>query len=190
MKNLVEWPSILHAPPDILRRLRDIRPNAELLYIGEGRWMLGEVRWNWERYRRAVQIIAQWWENRKVEGAGIHLLPQQQAFLRDGILMLQGFVWIRDYHGDPDGRIVNDYSRMCWKEDHGLLDDDFRQMAKESDGQTGLLQRIKMMSDRIRAEGRSDHRILMKKRRSVNLYVPPSGALFVPPKAQQRIVTV
>jgi hypothetical protein len=187
---LVEWSAIYDAPPELLRRLRAIRPNVELLYQGEGRWMLGEVRWNWEKYRRGVAIIAQFLHNRHKEGVAVLSDPRHRRFLEEGLLLMQGFTWIRDYEGPPDGRIEIDYARMCWKEDHGLLDADFRQMLKESDSATSLLRRQKIMQDRLHSEGKSDWAIINKHRKSVTLSVPPKPNLLVPRANRQRIVTL
>lgn len=155
------------APPrELMQRLRAIRPNAELLYQGKGIWMLGEVRWNYERYRRGVAILAHFWESKKEVGMEWMSDPRALAFLREGDLMVQGFVWIADYVGDPDGRIVEDYRRKCWKEDHGMLDAEYYQMAEESSDKTSLLRRTAIMTDRIRSEGASDFKIIMRKRKS------------------------
>lgn len=168
IRSLVDWsaPGGLVAPQDVMRRLRAIRPCAELLYQGEGVWMLGEVRWNWERYRRGVKMLVQHVESRKELGVKWMDDPRGIAFMREGWLLMQGFVWIGDYVGMPDGRIEIDYARKCWKEDHGVLDGEYHQMAEASSDKNSLLRKIKVMEDRIRLEGKSDFNIIMRKRRS------------------------
>jgi len=190
VERLVEWPAIFDPPPELLRRLRAIRPNAELIYIGDGRWWLGEVRWNSEKARRAGIMIKTWWQNRKDEGVTVLTDPHHIAFLRDAQLLYQGFAYIREYFGDPDGRIVNDYQRMCWKEDHDILEQEVQHQLSQSDDRTSLQKRIKIVTDRIRAEAKSDHSIIFNKRRSVNLYVPPKPNLLVPRANRKRIITV
>lgn len=178
-------------PRALMRQLRRIRHNAELLYQGNGVWMLGEVRWNWKRYLAGMRIIADFWKNVREAGVEVRDDPTQVAFLREGDLMTRGFVWIRDYHGMPDGRIAIDYARMCWKEEHGLLDADFRQMAHESSDKTSLLRKTKLMEDRIRSEGRSDFSIVMKHRRSFTargqLIRNRARAALLPPPSSRNV---
>lgn len=156
----------LEAPDELVRRLRAIRPNAELLYQGKGVWMLGEVRWNWFRYKKGVQIISSFLASREEVGVDYLTMPNAVAFLNEGLLLMQGFCWIADYEGPPDGRIEVDYSRKCWKEEHGSLDAEFYQMAHESSDQTSLLRKLKVAEDRVRSEGNSDYRIVMRRRKS------------------------
>lgn len=166
MLKLVQYDTAYEAPHAVVRGLRAIRPNAELLYQGKGVWMLGEVRWNWERHRRGCAILRHFWLSKKEVGAEWMTDPRAMAFLREGQLMIQGFVWIADYSGEPNGRIVEDYRRKCWKEDHGMLDGEYYQMADESSDKTSLLRRTKILTDRVTSEGRSDFNIIMKKRKS------------------------
>lgn len=128
--------------------------------------MLGEVRWNWPRFVKGVRIVEQFLNNQREAGRDITDSPHLIAFLEEGLLMMQGFVWIGDYSGDLGAEIVEDYRRKCFKEDHGLLDREYYKLTEESDMHTSLLRRTKMITDRITSEGKSDFEIVMKKRKS------------------------
>jgi hypothetical protein len=143
MRQLVEWPG-LHDAPEVRRRLRAIRPNAELLYTWDGIWMLGTVEPN-EYRRREARKLLRLYEERVVADVE---MPREKALLlhrgfwRDAALLYQGFLWIRDYHGDPDGRIVEDFRRMCWKEDHGQLDKEYLRMIANSSDEVQLERKV------------------------------------------------
>lgn len=163
---LIDWPTTRRPPQQVMRRLRAVRPNVEVLANRNGTWMLGEVRWNWARYTKGVRILEQFFANRREQGLEVGDSEPVVAFLQEGLLMMQGFVWIGDYAGDLGAEIVDDYARKCFKEDHGLLDADFYARTEESDMKNSLLRRTKLITDRITSEAKSDFAIVMKKRQS------------------------
>lgn len=122
--------------------------------------MLGEVNPSPGLQRKAAAMIRQHEANRKEKGVAYESDPSAIPFLQEAFLLMQGFTWIRDYRGEADGCIEHDYRRMCWKEDRGELDAEFAQMANESDKETSLLRRLKLVSDRIRHGAASDLKLI------------------------------
>jgi hypothetical protein len=131
-----------------------------LLYDGHGHWMLGEVRPNNVRRDKGYQMLAFYREQKDPNPVGI-------AKAR---LMILGFVSIRDYFGEPSGRIIDDYKRMCWKEENGVLDKEIRAMYDASMGDGAMKARVEMVKDRVSSESKSDHRFFFRK--PVSITVP------------------
>lgn len=176
----------MKAPAEMVRRLQAIRPSATLVCSRRGIWMLGEVRPTAARYERGTQILAQYQANADAMGREYADDDRSLGLLEEAYLLMQGFVWIRDYP-QVTGEIVEDYRRMCWKERNGLLDGEFRQMADASDGKHSLLRRIKIAVDRMQAEAASDFRILARRRKTVSFdsrRAANAHGLFVPPTAR------
>ena len=107
-------PSFREPPEDVLRRLREIRPGAELYYAGEGDWWLGEVKSDARRRLEAMAVLA-----RLARLRNGRLTPDRNdKRLARALLMLEGFGWIATFRGDPDGRIVEDFRQRVWNEVH------------------------------------------------------------------------
>jgi hypothetical protein len=163
---LVDLPSLRRPPPDILRRLRAIRPNAEVLWA-QGRWMLGEVRPNEEKRRRAARMVHEFLKRRSLAESTAHWESwDNQVFLREARLLMAGFAWIHDYADPLDDFIVQDYQRRVWKEDVGLLDLEWQEKMKASDGTNSVLRRVSIMLDKLHSEGRSIYRHTVLHRRA------------------------
>ena len=101
------------APALLLQRIRDIEPLAELIYAGEGSWLLGRVAPNdllaeaGLRKQRAVNVQTAS-VRAGLEAKRMHLL---------GRLQQRGFQYTAAFEGEPDGRIVNELRRAdyLWK---------------------------------------------------------------------------
>ena len=100
--------------------------------------MLGEVLPTQGRRQEAAGLFRLYAERVAEQGSPV----LHRGFWRDAHLLLQGFTWIKDYHGDPDGRIVLDFSRMCWKEENGQLDKEYMQMVTNSTDDQKLKKKI------------------------------------------------
>lgn len=107
MKNHIDIPGRREARRELLADLREIDPNVDLHYLGEGYWALGVVRPNQHRYRAAGQVLRDGhdrstWMRRLWE------------------LGLYGFAQIGLYRiwGEPDGRIVHDFREKDWRYRH------------------------------------------------------------------------
>lgn len=101
------------APPALLKRLRDIEPRAELVYMGGGTWYLGRSaptealqEAGWARTRAVNRQTA---ENKLDESA--------KRMHRMGRMQQAGFQFTAQYTGDPDGRIVHELyeADRLWK---------------------------------------------------------------------------
>lgn len=166
MYDRLDMPSVLQAPPDIVRRLRAIRENAAVLHDGgRGMWMLGEIRPNEAKRKAARKTIERFYLNRaEAESTEAWQSREQQVFLRDAQLLYQGFAWIHDYYDPLDDFIVQDYQRRVWKEDVGLLDLEWREKMAESDNSNSLLRKVSLLRDKAATEGRDHFRRIMLKR--------------------------
>jgi len=95
--------------------LRRIDPTAELVYFGEGKWLLGRVRPNALRYKAAVRIIDRALHRLAV---GDQLTPEGRGRIQLAYLALQGFAPIEFYTGEPTYAIVHDFQRALWLLNH------------------------------------------------------------------------
>lgn len=117
----VYHPSERTCPPEVLRGLRAVDPAAELLYLTRGTWLLGVVRWNWERVESCAKTLGMIRHNVTRMEYGITPAEQterargnaeRQALLQLG---MQGFRPIVRYAWrDPDGSMVNDFRVRDW----------------------------------------------------------------------------
>lgn len=120
---LVEFPASRTAPDDFRRRLRDLSPDAEIVYAGNGEWWVGNVRPNAIRRKHAVALIdtalrmlAARRSKQDVEGA--------IGRLELALLGLQGWGQVAEYviRGEPDARILKDYQVSKWLLDNQKYD--------------------------------------------------------------------
>lgn len=133
-------PQLRTCPPDVLRALREIDDSVELVYMGDGVWLLGSVSPTSVR-TRAGQFKLRKAAQAKIVGDDI---VRRRAFARwryiawEGQLLLQGFAPIAVFGSpakpcDPDSRIV-EYLRerqYAWRRD---LDAAYRRsLAAEDD---------------------------------------------------------
>jgi hypothetical protein len=107
MKPLVDIPQSRDFPSALRSQLRAIDPVAEVVYVGDGRWLLGRVVWSSERNRKGTRLL-RWEHTMKVD-------PDPDN-LRVGRLAQQGFGTIAEYRiqGEPDARIVHDFRLRDW----------------------------------------------------------------------------
>jgi len=119
---LIDIPGQVREPSaDLLRRLRDIDPRAEVLYVGEGRWWVGRVKPAPERRARGRRMILR---ARDEDWFGVE--PHEYwVTLRQGLLMAQGFGLVVDMtiQGEPDARLVQEFELAMWVERGGQFKD-------------------------------------------------------------------
>lgn len=98
------------APVALVQRLREIEPLAELAYVGNGKWWLGRRDPN-----RALAKAGR--EKVRAAMAVERLTPEAVLTHTVGRLQQEGLVFIAEYEGEPDGRIVKDLEVMdfLWK---------------------------------------------------------------------------
>lgn len=158
-------------PDDLVARLREINPEAELLYIGKGKWLLGLVRPDGFRRRMALARIAKL--TKILERA--YLLPEEvkrAAALRlwKARLHAEGFKDIALYQtGDPDGSIVEDLREREWTFRHRWKET-VRERNREIDGTAAEEATEARIRDYIRSEGPSIHRTAFRHRRMIGTH--------------------
>jgi hypothetical protein len=141
-------------PGVVLDRLRELDPATELVYFGNGRWVLGRVVPNSNRIRRGLAIL-------RTEAMAAH--PSLDG-LRIGELTRQGFGVIAEYQiqGEPDSRIVEDFRIRDWlfrTDPEGT----FQARAAETCGDTKLAAMQQAMVDRVEATAGDAWRWAFKK---------------------------
>jgi hypothetical protein len=150
MLRLVDFSSPRVTPLDLLGRLRDIDTNAELLYIGEGIWWTGVVRWNAMRYAAGQKVMQTQAER--------HVFAQSNALtVAMASLMMQGFGLVLDHRiqGEPDARIVQDFAEADWWYRHyRSLDHRFEEILKQSEKVPERLRAAVTARDRMHADRR------------------------------------
>jgi hypothetical protein len=116
-ERLIDVPATRDPSPELLRRLRAIDPQAEVIYIGNGRWWLGRVKPNSPRRaigRRMALAIRQG-DGFPWEQDGTSRWPE----LRQALLMAQGFGLLAEVNvqGEPDAALVATMERVLTQRD-------------------------------------------------------------------------
>lgn len=119
---LIDWPRLRDTPRHLTWALRQVDEAAELLYMREGRWILGSVRWNRLAIAKAERIV-----ERALHALSLHLAQtaskgmltidrRSRDRLEMFLLALQGFRPVAEYRlmGEPTAAIVDDFRRMDW----------------------------------------------------------------------------
>lgn len=129
---LTDFPTPREAPRDIVRALRDVDETAELLYLGEGKWVLGRVRPTPERFEGGKRLLRQAWELAQKGG-----MTEERWYkrIRSARLTMQGFAkfGMYEFKGDPDWRIVRDFREALWWFRNDKWSDEFNKRADEAD---------------------------------------------------------
>jgi hypothetical protein len=127
---LVDLPQAREAPEHVRRGLRLLDPTAEVIYMGDGVWLVGTVRPNTVRRGIAERRLNTF--VRAVSG-GKRMSKRGIRKARAELLALQGFQPISEWHGDISGRVIEDFIRSRWLMEHTSDDELFRQMDAETD---------------------------------------------------------
>lgn len=126
---LVDFSAPRVASPDVIRGLREVDPTAELVYLGNGQWMLGRVRQSGDGYyqcrSKAVKILDNLYS---VLSNGAQLTSRGKGKVQMAMLWMQGFKPVAMYRGDPGGHIVEDFRRSLFMLHHTSDDEMFRMM--------------------------------------------------------------
>lgn len=118
----LDFPQARTAPAHVIDGLRAVDPSAALVYLGDGRWLLGSVRPSAIRRAQAASIIQNALDTFDRTGARTgakgdpHADPRTRDRLALGLLAYQGFSPIAEYTiaGEPDSAIVHDLARRDW----------------------------------------------------------------------------
>lgn len=162
MRPLIEHPTLRTPPSDLVARLREIDPTAELVYVGAGHWALGSVQPNSDREQRARQTL----------GFYLHLpaefhSPGPVIYAR---MRMQGFRHIALYSEDDltNGRLLLDFRERDWNY-RNRAEAAYRERIAAADREEpgNVEKRIETMLDYLYSEGPSIYRHTFQGRRSV-----------------------
>lgn len=176
-------------PPEVVRGLREVDPLAELVYIGDGRWLLGKVQEDREKRVRAVRAMDAW--NRLItkfdptdhELTLNQLLPGLYDRWNEKRLQLQGFqpLPVVFFMEMPDSSIVELFRRAdwIWKFSWRQFEAD---LEEEIDGTSDLNMRREEMKERFDQTYKSVWRHAFKKptMRTNTVDIGPDGAIQRP----------
>lgn len=155
------YPTEREVPQDILRCLRDVSPRAELVYMGNGRWWLGEVREGVARIESGRRSLA------RLRAIGGPLPSWRRARL-----MAEGFGMLASiFAPDLDSSVADLLStyvtvsaRDVERAEAGVLD--------AAEGGPQLRQRAALLRQYAEQEARWTHRFAFRHARSVTVDAP------------------
>lgn len=137
---LVDVPQARYAPEDTRRRLRELDPTAECVYLGRGRWMVGKVRPNALVRQRAVNMLAKM-DLELSQGKKLSEKGKEKA--RFALLALQGFRPVAEYHmPEPDGSVIRDFEQSRWLWLHESENETWRQLERTEGDEEDRRRRI------------------------------------------------
>lgn len=92
------------APTALRHRLKQIEPEAEVVYVGNGKWWLGRMDPHADLAKAGQQKM------RVANQATAHrqVTDDTAMLYRVGRLQQEGFRMMAEYEGEPDGRLVKD----------------------------------------------------------------------------------
>ena len=147
MERLIEVPTIREAPADLVRGLRLLDQQLELIYLGWCKWILGRVRPTDDSVRIANEMLRNYWA---LPPRARHTIRGIRRY-RFAIACLQGFRPIAEYMlTEPDSRIARDFERSRWLLDHAT--DESVEESFFADQEEKLAESKKEMGDEYRAK--------------------------------------
>lgn len=167
-------PTGRRASASLVERLREIDRDAELIYVGKGKWILGVVQPDDRRQRMAERMIDALETVLEAHTWGLINLPED--FKRQVALRLwkyrlyrQGFRNIAIYtiQGEPDARIVEDFRRRDWVWRHSFREH-LHQVEKEASGEADFERKVARLMDYLELEGEDIHRHAFRHPHSVS----------------------
>lgn len=169
-------------PPEVVEGLRDVDPTAELVYVGKGRWMLGTVKHDRERYKRAVRAIGAYLTvlnfaapggRSHVEGAGsdLELTPENRRQLMYRLwkkrLQLQGFRIVCVFRQEPDSAVVDAFKAMDWLYKNRFDEVEAEEREKAEGDSPALKEKKAQVLEYFRAEHKDIHSRVFRKKLNV-----------------------
>lgn len=150
-------------PPGLVLQLREIDPRAELIYAGDGKWILGSIDPNRIRRRKAQAMIGGLLALRYRLGRGsVGIRRRDLAHINYRLwyyeLVRQGFRMVQAYNfiGIPTVAIVSDFRKRDWLYRHHF-ERELARFEEEADQDTELIRNLDKFRDFIEAEHRSVH---------------------------------
>lgn len=154
-------------PQEVVRGLREIDPRMELIYIGYGKWLLGKVEYDREKFASAVRIyenildVAGQISPKDIEGPWDEFAERVHSRIRERKVYLQGFQPVGHnltftdtvlHSGFVEWFRMEDWIwKYAWREAEA-------QIEAEADGTLSLQERRKEMADRFDAIHKEVHR--------------------------------
>lgn len=156
-------------PPEVVRGLREIDPLMELVYVGNGKWLLGKVAYNREKFESASVIYENIQAKLKKAKPGDHDSPwkvfveRAHNRLRERKLYLQGFQPFKGILSDAQlhSGLVEAFRHADWIWKFAWRDYDRKREARE-DGTTDLEERQKELVSRFEQIHREVHRSVFR----------------------------
>mgnify|MGYP006292520499 CR=1 FL=1 len=144
-----------HAPPEVLAELREIDPMAELVYIGEARWLMGKYSEDADKRVKAIRQLEKWAKTvtrldpTAEEGLKARL-PAIMDRWREKRLKAMGFQPFQSvfYSTDPDSAFVEIFRSADWIWKFAWREAE-RSMEAETDGTADQDRRKKELLDRF-----------------------------------------
>ena len=170
-------------PPEVVRGLREIDPRMELVYVGEGKWLMGKCEYARDRWEQAARTI----ENLLELFTQINPLdvpmPWEQFVerahnrMRERLLTIQGFQPIKGLvvreHQLHSG-LVEWFRMIDWTWRFGHREDDREREALE-DGTRDQEAKMKEVSDRFDAVHKDVHHRVFRGSKSFKSSQIPGG---------------
>lgn len=155
----MDLPTVREPPEDVLRRLREVNPRAELVYVGEGEWWLGEVKKNSPRRLGGLRTLERLYK----QG------PYNPKAALQARLKMQGFGFVGSYvvYGEAWGQIIRwwEFSNW-WERAFSKAERDRQVLETVEEGGLNAVARATLV-DYIQVQGRWVHRHFMRGARSV-----------------------
>ena len=124
-----------------------IDPRVELFGVGEGNWWLMRRIETRSRRHIAGNMLAK-----------TLVTPKNRWIRLNAKLAYRGFGMIGDFFGPPDGRIVEHFRRVDWKDRHGVLEAEFEASLLYSDGTINQRDRLAILRSKLDQDSRSIYR--------------------------------
>lgn len=127
---LVTPPTSREAPAELVQALRETDPTADMLYLGDGSWVVGRVRRHTPRQEAALNILRSGMKDalagRVDEAAWTKRLRYARA-VREGFAPFA----LYQFERGPDARVVREFREAVWRE---RQDPDGRKLADWIEG--------------------------------------------------------
>lgn len=155
-------------PPEVVAQLREIDPLAEIVYRGNGWWVLGTVKPDRIRYLQAVRALGAYYSLLTRANRGeITLNRKFKAELRlrlgKKLLQLQGWREVTAFRqAVPDSGIVEVFRASDWLWRHRFREVE-REKEREAEGTVALEKRRAVFESYMDQEHRSIHRHVFRK---------------------------
>ncbi len=154
-ERLIDIPEIREPSPALLRRLRELDSRAEVVYAGNGVWLVGRVK---PDSQRRIAARAEILHIKESDG-----FPDNDRGpnLRQAMLKEQGFGYVvrETIQGEPDDILVAEFTKAMFVERGGVIDNaEKRAKRARRSRQRDRLQRDKDLTKEAYFRGRGNIR--------------------------------